>query len=98
MWLVTMAALTGASTPGRVGARPRARLGGVTARGGVEGGAGGAGADAVAGEAAPAVLERERAGEVLHAALRDAVAEVVRLGNDLVDARDVDHDSRLLVG
>ena len=44
------------------------------------------------------VLERERPGQVLHPALADAVAEVARPGDQLVDARDVDHDARLLVG
>src|SRR5215208_714127 len=59
---------------------------------------GGAGADAVDADATTAVLERERPGEVLHAALADAVPEVVRLGDDLVHARDVDQDARLVVG
>src|ERR671918_434371 len=57
----------------------------------------GAGANGVDADAAAAVLERERSGQVLHPALADAVPEIVRLGDDLMDARDVDHDARLLI-
>src|SRR5436189_259714 len=48
--------------------------------------------------AVASVLERERAGQVLHPDLADAVAEIVGPGDDLVDARDVDHDAWLLLG
>src|SRR3712207_3691264 len=49
-----------------------------------------AGADAVDADPPPGVLQRQRPGEVLHAALARRVAQVPVLGDDLVDARDVD--------
>src|SRR3954468_1179118 len=58
---------------------------------------GGAGADAVDADAAARVLERERPREVHHAALARRVAEVARLGDELVDARDVDDRAVLLL-
>src|SRR4051812_37008945 len=47
-------------------------------------------ADAVDADAVGRVLQGERLRQVLHPALAHAVAEVVGLGDDLVDARDVD--------
>jgi hypothetical protein len=55
-------------------------------------------ADGVDPDAAAALLERGRPDQVLHTALADAVPEIARLGDDLMDARDVDHDARLLIG
>src|SRR3954464_11885660 len=55
------------------------RLDRVLDPGTVDRGDGGARADAVDTDAPAGVLERQRAGEVLHAALAHAVAEIARL-------------------
>jgi hypothetical protein len=73
-------------------------LDGVVRPGTVDRGDGGAGADAVDADPAARVFERERPGQVAHPALADAVAQIVWRGDELVDARDVDHDTALLVG
>ncbi len=59
---------------------------------------GGAGADGVDPDAAAGVLERERAGQVLHAALAHRIAEEPRLGDELVHRRDVDDRPGLVLG
>src|SRR4051795_11485716 len=56
-----------------------------------------AGADAVDADPAAGVLERERAGEVLHPALARRVAQVAGLRDELVDARDVDDRAALVL-
>src|SRR5215211_823595 len=56
-----------------------------------------AGAHAIHADAPGCVLERQRPGEVLHPALAGRVAEVARLRDQLVDARDVDDHARLLL-
>src|SRR4051794_11859940 len=72
-------------------------LDGIVDPGAVDRGDRGAGRNVVDADAAAGELERERPGQALHTALADAVAEIVRLRDQLVDARDVDHDTRRLL-
>ena len=58
----------------------------------------GAGSEPVDADTPAGVLQRQRAGQVLHPALADAVAEIVRLRDGLVNTRDIDDDARAAVG
>src|SRR6516165_5258356 len=85
--------LVGAARPAhRDVAFHHAPLDGVVDPGPVDRGHGGARADAVDPYSSRGVLECERAGEVLHAALGHRIAEETRLGDHLVHAGYVDDD------
>src|SRR3954451_16577779 len=84
-----------AGSPHRDVALDHLPLDGGVDPGAVDRGDRGAGADAVHPDAAGGVLERERVGQVLHAALGHRVPDEPRLGDHLVDAGHVDDGTGL---